>query len=218
MKPPKWTEEYPHGTKEGDEELKFFIILSRNPKFQWRSVGAIAKESGLTKERVEEIINKYYKKGMVFQHPKNDDNWGYWERVPEMLPKPIKSISQKDHDDRINRITDCKDDCCGGSCSSDSAAVCDYYVKADGGKVFYIDIKPSKASKADDFIKKMKEAFHKKKIEKLQEKLGESLEERWHAPTDDECGWFPIRPKTEPAITEEDFLAKESERAWCLDI
>lgn len=114
MKPPRWTNTYPHGTKEGDEELKFFIALARNPKYQWRSTSAIAKESGLDKVRVEEIINKYYKKGMVFQNPKNEDQWGYWERVPEMLPKMQKSISQKDQDDRINKLNKCDDqnDCC----------------------------------------------------------------------------------------------------------
>lgn len=104
MKPPKWTTVYPHGTKQGDEELKFFISLARNPKFQWRSTSAIAKESGLTKEKVEEIISKYHKKGMVFQNPKNEDQYGYWERVPEMLPDDKKSISGKDQNDRVNKV------------------------------------------------------------------------------------------------------------------
>lgn len=107
MKPKKWTDVYPHGTKEGDEELKFFISLARNTKYQWRSISAISKEAGLSKERVEEIMNKYYKKGMVFQNPKNEDQWGYWERVPEMLPKNPKSLSQKDQDDRINKSSKC---------------------------------------------------------------------------------------------------------------
>lgn len=102
MKPLKWTSVYPHGTKQGDEELKFFISLARNPKFQWRSTSAIAKESGLTKERVEEIISKYHKKGIVFQNPKNEDQYGYWERCPEMLPDDKKSISGKDQNDRVN--------------------------------------------------------------------------------------------------------------------
>ena len=109
--PSKWTSVYPHGTKEGDEELRFFISLARNPKYQWRSTAAIAKESKLSLERVEEIINKYYKKGMVFQNPKNEDQWGYWERVPEMLPKILKSISQKDQEKRLKLNYD---DCCDG--------------------------------------------------------------------------------------------------------
>lgn len=123
MKPKKWTDVYPHGTKEGDEELKFFIALARNPKYQWRSTSAVAKEAGITKERTEEIINKYYKKGMVFQNPKNEDQWGYWERVPEMLPKIQKSISQKDQDDRIGKLNKCgKDACDSGSCSCDKVS------------------------------------------------------------------------------------------------
>jgi hypothetical protein len=104
MKPPKWTDVYQHGTKQGDEELKFFISLARNPKFQWRSTSAIAKESGLTKERVEEIIQKYHKKNMVFQNPKNEDQYGYWERVPDMVPDDKKSISGKDQSGRVDKV------------------------------------------------------------------------------------------------------------------
>lgn len=101
--PPRWTSVYPQGSKEGDEEQSFFIALARNAKWQWRSTAAVAKEAGLTKERVEELLNKYYKKGMVFQNPQNEDQWGYWERVPEMLPKDNLSITDKDHQDRIKK-------------------------------------------------------------------------------------------------------------------
>jgi hypothetical protein len=100
-KPPKWINIYPQGTKEGDEEQKFFIALSRHPKWEWRSVAQMAKETGLTEKRIEEMINKYYKKGMVFQNPKNEIYWGYWERVPEMLPKDDGTIVQKDQKSRI---------------------------------------------------------------------------------------------------------------------
>ena len=101
--PPKWTEIYPQGTKEGDEEQGFFISLSRNPKYQWRSTAQISKEANLSKERVDEILNKYYKRGVVFQNPSNEDQWAYWERVPEMLPKIEDSLTRKDHIDRINK-------------------------------------------------------------------------------------------------------------------
>jgi hypothetical protein len=100
--PPKWVYVYPQGTKEGDEEQKFFIALARHPKYNWRSVSAIAAESGLTKKRVEEIISKYYKKSMVFQNPKNADQWGYWERVPDMLQDDDSTIVQKDQQKRID--------------------------------------------------------------------------------------------------------------------
>lgn len=101
--PPKWTEVYPQGTKEGDEEQGFFIALARNSKWQWRSTAQLAKEAKISKERVDEILNKYWKKGMVFQNPSNEDQWGYWERVPEMLPKELESITSKDHNDRIKK-------------------------------------------------------------------------------------------------------------------
>jgi hypothetical protein len=102
--PPKWTEVYPQGTKEGDEEQGVFICLARHPKWTFRSVAQISKESNLSKERVEEILEKYWKKGIVFQNPNNEDQWAYWERVPEMLPKSKGSITQEDQQKRIDRL------------------------------------------------------------------------------------------------------------------
>ncbi|MGH7174947.1 MAG: hypothetical protein ACREGR_01140, partial [Minisyncoccia bacterium] len=43
------------------------------------------------------------KLGMVYQNPKNEDQWGYWERVPHMVPKKTTSISQKDQNDRLKK-------------------------------------------------------------------------------------------------------------------
>ena len=101
-KPVRWSEVYPQGTKEGDEEQAFFISLSRNPKYVWRSTSGIANEANLSKERVEEIIDKYLKMHMVYQHPQNDDNWGYWERVPvDVLPSEYQSLVSKDQKARM---------------------------------------------------------------------------------------------------------------------
>ena len=100
-KPAKWTDCYPQGTKEGDEEQLFFISLGRHPKWEWRSVAQMSKETGLTEKRVEELISKYHKIGLVFQSPKNETYWGYWERVPDMLPKDDDSITKKDQKHRI---------------------------------------------------------------------------------------------------------------------
>jgi len=108
--PKKWYEVYPHGTQTGDEELKFFVALERHPKWDWRSVSALAKDTGLSKERVEQIAAKYQKLGIVFQNPKNDDQWGYWERVPHMVPQPSPSICHKDHDERMKKHLGVGDD------------------------------------------------------------------------------------------------------------
>ena len=104
----KWTDVYPQGTDEGDQEQAFFIALARNSKWQWRSTAALAKESVLTQKRVEEIINKYVKRNMVFKNPNNDDQWAYWERVPEMLRSIIDDVSlvQRDHNMRIRKAID----------------------------------------------------------------------------------------------------------------
>lgn len=104
MKLKKWTECYPCGTKEGDEEFAFFVSIARNQKYIWRSTSGLSKDTGLTKERVEEIIAKYFKKNIIYQHPKNDDNWGYWERIPvEMLPKEYQSLVSKDQKQRMKK-------------------------------------------------------------------------------------------------------------------
>ena len=100
--PKKWTDVYPQGTKEGDEEQKFFIAMGRNPKYKWRSVVAIATETGLSKERVEEIISKYYKAKMVLQNPKNEDQFGYWERIGAD-PDDDSTIAQKDQKSRVKK-------------------------------------------------------------------------------------------------------------------
>lgn len=103
IRPSKWTDVYPVGTKEGDEEARFFRSLARHPKYDWRSVAALAKESGLSKTRVEQIIAKYFKLNMVFQNPSNEDHWGYWERVSHMLPEKYKSMGDEDKEKRIGR-------------------------------------------------------------------------------------------------------------------
>lgn len=105
IKPRKWTEVYPYGTKEGDEEARFFRSLARNPKYDWRSTAAIAKESGLDQKRVEEIINKYLRLNMVFQSPSNEEHWGYWERVPHMVPDRYCSASDADKRRRIDKAS-----------------------------------------------------------------------------------------------------------------
>lgn len=77
----KWWEIYPKGTQAGDEEKKFFVSIARHAQFKFRSVVAIATETGLTKTRTEEIVQKYWQAGMLFQNPKKPDQWGYWETI-----------------------------------------------------------------------------------------------------------------------------------------
>lgn len=100
----KWWQIYPVGTAAGDEEKKFFVAIARNPKFIWRTVGALAQETGLTKTRIEEIIDKYYKKGMIYQNDKQPDQWGYWETIgvdPNI--NNVKSTADSDKDARLKK-------------------------------------------------------------------------------------------------------------------
>jgi hypothetical protein len=101
-KPKHWYNVIATGTPEGDEEHKFFVALARNKKWTWRSVAALAVDAGLTETRVEEIIDKYEQMGLVFQHPTNENNWGYWECHPEMVAGEITSLAGDDQKDRID--------------------------------------------------------------------------------------------------------------------
>ena len=124
--PPHWYNVYPQGTKQGDEEAKFFKVLARDPQYKWRSTSAIAKESGLSKQRTEEIIAKYSKMGVVIASKKNENSWAYWERVPKTLAAALdnRSIGQRDKDSRVDAFDDedscgakkCADACDDGSC------------------------------------------------------------------------------------------------------
>lgn len=105
MQRKKWYDVYPSGTQAGNEEQKFFIALARHPKYSWRSVSAIAKASGLTEEICERIINKYYKKGIVIQNPKNENHWGYWERNKDVLDDCKMSMSNVDKKERIEKAS-----------------------------------------------------------------------------------------------------------------
>jgi len=110
MNPKKWTQVYPQGTKEGDEEQLFFIGkdgasgLARHFKYDWRSTASIVSESGLSPVRVEAIIQKYVKLGLIYASRSRDDHWGYWERVPDRVPKDPTSIARADQDDRIDSV------------------------------------------------------------------------------------------------------------------
>ena len=189
--PPKWVNVYPQGTKEGDEEQKLFISLARHAKYEWRSVSAMSAESGLSKKRVEEILAKYYKKGMVFQNPKQDEQWGYWERVPHMLKNDADSISDKDHKKRIDGIVKDDDDCCGtGKCPSGGGCS-----NCSPSKVDYVDLGDQGSLAAD-----------------------KKVDERWLPPSDEECGWIPIRPRGNVPSIVEVFEAEQDRKVFYVDV
>ena len=86
----------------GNEEAKLFKELARNPKYEWRSVKALAGATKLTEERIEEILSSYESQGIVMRKESNAELWGYWEIVkPELATVGTQSISQKDRDQRV---------------------------------------------------------------------------------------------------------------------
>ena len=106
MNIPNWYDVYPKGTKQGDIEEKLFKSLARNKKWKWRSISALAKETGISEEEVEKILDKYYNLKLVYQNPKSDTQWAYWSNVPDLINKTDESILNYDHNLRTKGIQD----------------------------------------------------------------------------------------------------------------
>jgi hypothetical protein len=97
-----WWSLFPQGTRDGDEESRFFCAISRHHEHRYRSIEKMAVETNLSEIRVEEIISKYAPLGVIVQNPKNPDMWGYWERIG--LKEVEKDILEEEHDQRLKRI------------------------------------------------------------------------------------------------------------------
>ena len=103
-KMPEWYEIYPQGTPEGEEEKKFFISLARNKKYkQWRSVSAISKEIDVSQQRIEEIIFKYHKMGLVIQNPSNTEFWGYYHNNLDSIPETKDPVIVEERKKLLNK-------------------------------------------------------------------------------------------------------------------
>ena len=103
--PKKWHEVY-----RNDEEKCLFVgkdgasglIRAKDKegkRYEWRSTDALAKEAGLSKRRTEEILEHYCNRGVVRQHAKDPEKWGYWQVVGTEKSDP--DLVKKDHDDRM---------------------------------------------------------------------------------------------------------------------
>lgn len=102
---PKWWQVYSN-----DEEKRLFVGkdgstgLVRSPDYEWRSTDALAKESGLSKRRTEEILDKFHKRGVVLQHSKDPEKWGYWERVKPNANDPKPTVAEEDQKKRVDKV------------------------------------------------------------------------------------------------------------------
>lgn len=74
--------------------------------------------------------------------------------------------------------------------------------RAPERRVFYIDVGNLPPFKAEAFMERMKDQFRKKKVatSKSGQKGAGQVEERWHAPAQDEDYWLPIRPNANTRI------------------
>lgn len=74
--------------------------------------------------------------------------------------------------------------------------------RAPERRVFYIDVHQLPPYKAEAFVERIKDQFRKKKVSsnKGGGTTANSIEERWHAPAQDEDFWVPIRPNSNTRI------------------
>jgi hypothetical protein len=74
--------------------------------------------------------------------------------------------------------------------------------RAPERRCFYIDVGQLPPYKAEAFMDRIKEQFRKKKVPRNQFAQGgpSVVEERWHAPAQDEDIWVPIRPQSNTRI------------------
>lgn len=75
--------------------------------------------------------------------------------------------------------------------------------RAPERRVFYIDVGQLPPFKAESFMERMKDQFRKKKVFSRKRNAGmgaSAVEERWHAPAQDEDYWLPIRPNANTRV------------------
>ncbi len=89
--------------KDGNSGLIRATDKTTGKRFEWRSTDALARESGLSKKRVEEILEYYCNKKVVRQHSKDPEKWGYWEVVGEEKNDP--DVVAEDHAKRMDKAT-----------------------------------------------------------------------------------------------------------------
>lgn len=106
----KWWEVF-----SGDVEQRIFTGkdgksgLVRHHTYVWRSIDSLVKESGESRETVEKMINKYAKRGLILNNPKNAEQWGFWSRVaPDMAHQTDLSFSDEDKKKRIDKVSGVK--------------------------------------------------------------------------------------------------------------
>jgi hypothetical protein len=73
--------------------------------------------------------------------------------------------------------------------------------RAPERRVFYIDVGNLAPYRAEAFMERMKDMFKKKKAPSRTGGMGASgVEERWHAPAQDEDYWIPLRPNSNTRV------------------
>lgn len=74
--------------------------------------------------------------------------------------------------------------------------------RAPERRVFYIDVGQLPGYKAEAFMDRIKDQFRKKKVPRQQFAQGGAsvVEEKWHAPAQDEDYWIPTRPNSNTRI------------------
>jgi hypothetical protein len=80
------------------DEQKIYEVLAFGPN-EWQPIKAMAAITGLSINRTFAIVTKYYARGGIVRHPKNDDLYGFWERVRRHAASCPLTVCARDLDE-----------------------------------------------------------------------------------------------------------------------
>lgn len=84
------------------QRITVFHAMVNHPKYDWRSISALAKETNLSQDIVSGVIGKGLTAGIVIQHPTNQKYWGHVQRFSQQ--EPDKEVSMFPYDGPIEPI------------------------------------------------------------------------------------------------------------------
>jgi len=64
----------------------FYYVFAAlmHPRYCWRAMYAISKETGVEKEEVQRVLDQYMESGLVVRNPMNEEHYGWRDRVKDM--------------------------------------------------------------------------------------------------------------------------------------
>ncbi len=85
-----------------EDERNLFVLIARDPRYEWRKVSTILTELDWTHEHLEEVIAPYLKRRMVYVFNGEKGLFlGYWERVEKKVKAGLVDPKDFDTDEEV---------------------------------------------------------------------------------------------------------------------